>query len=142
MRPPSPRIRIGASSSVALKPVPRTSTSAGCSAPSAVRMPSGVTSAIGSSTSRTFGRPRAGSQRLVNSTRLQPSSWSGASRRRSAGSGTWCRSHSRHTDSIPRASGRDRVSATPKPSVTAKYARRNPFCSTGNRVVSRRPNRL
>ena len=46
VRPPAPTISIGATKPWVLKPVASTSTSAGRSVPSAVRIPAGVTSAI------------------------------------------------------------------------------------------------
>ena len=58
--------------SVTWKPVANTIVSTSCSAPSAVTMPFGTTSAMPSVTSSTFGCVIAGYQSLDGRTRLQP----------------------------------------------------------------------
>ena len=86
VRPAAPVISIGATKSCVLKPVASTRTSAGRSAPSSVRMPEGVSSAMRSVTSSTLGLVRVGYQSSVSITRLQPTSSRGVTLARSSGS--------------------------------------------------------
>ncbi len=86
MRSPAPTISIGAVNPCDWKPVASTSTSAGRSVPSAVRIPEGVTSAIRSVTSSTFGWVSVGYHSSVSMIRLQPISSLGVTLRRSSGS--------------------------------------------------------
>ena len=86
VRPPAPAISIGATKPWDSKPVARTSTSAGRSAPSAVRMPAGVTSAIALGHQLDVGLASSvGYQSSVSIIRLQPSSSAGVTLRAQLG---------------------------------------------------------
>ena len=137
VRPSVPTISIGATKPCVLKPVASTSTSAGRSAPSLVRMPAGVTSSTRSVTSSTFGFVSVGYQSSVSISRLQPSSSVGVTLLRSTGS--WIallicrRPAARNGASIQRC----RVIPAAPSSMNAKIAARSSRCRTGKRSNSR-----
>ena len=124
---------MGATNACDAKPVASTMTSVGRSVPSAVRMPDGVTSAIRSVTSSTFGFVSVGYHSSVSIRRLQPIESVGVTLARSSGSAIALVMLRRPAASNGLSSHGLRVIAIAPSSMKAKVALRSSFWIAGNR---------